>query len=666
MSEILNTLGQVRKNWGNYETWEKEQEILEKKKKEYRKHNPVSAAERAEAEKYGRTIINAINVMDEYSEDKAEDMEQAVQTASIIPVEAGLLGGSAAGGILGFKIAKGKYLMPILIAGQLTGMMAAFIPTTILGTKLQIWASKVARFQAREEELKDPKNFVIYTDQQMQKAEEIAKTMPDEKEDNSLMKKIPFREAIGNIKSVFRDRKKHEEWYKKYKQEDEKIKASYPNGLPDSKAIDAKKDQQIITNTIKKINLNAEEYSENVETLAGTVGVPASMATSGLGLLATNFILKQLEKAKAIKPDGFLAKNKAYMAIVGGMLAMTPVIAWFTKMQKDSARIGRYMAKQELLSDPNNFVYTDKEKVRELEVNTPEKHKNIFTNFIDNLKFFPKLLKESKDYSNYKKTETKEEAKLRKALEKVEVSEAQMERAKNLQEKVFNSFEKIDEMSQKYSESAEILTDTVGQPIAAFYPYATLGAMAGLGYLARGKIGKALTIENINKFGSSIGNGYKKIKDSFIGFMFKNKHVNNFTSKLSNEFKDGVDFLEAKISFKKTVENVSEYKLRLPDIFKAVFGLPGNHRLKTVAGIALSPLAVITLAPMFMIQSFFTGINKKAGKIGVMKAMEELEDPRYFVDTHSTGNTNNQPQKPQNEKLSQKLQRLMKIRNMAA
>lgn len=60
------------------------------------------------------------------------------------------------------------------IVGVVFSGIAAFLAATIGATKFQIGSSRVARYNAREG-LNDPKNFVIYTDEQIAQAKENLK-----------------------------------------------------------------------------------------------------------------------------------------------------------------------------------------------------------------------------------------------------------------------------------------------------------------------------------------------------------------------------------------------------------------------------------------------------------------------------------------------------------
>ena len=62
-----------------------------------------------------------------------------------------------------------------------------------------------------------------------------------------------------------------------------------------------------------------------------------------------------------------------------------------------------------------------------------------------------------------------------KAVEQLELSEEQLIKAKNLQKNVFKTFNKVDEMSQTYSESVEAMGQIVMQGSSTLCSLAAMG-----------------------------------------------------------------------------------------------------------------------------------------------------------------------------------------------
>ncbi len=625
MSEFFNSISQVKQNWQSYEKWDKEQDNKEARRKELHKTRPVSQKELKEAQKRGKTIINAINVMDEYSENKAEDMEQATQAVGQIPVQIGVSAGMGFGFLLMSKIKnpKAKLLLNPWSLGFL-GAALTYVPFSIWSTKVQVWASKVARFQAREKELKDPKNFVIYDDNQLKEAEKIAKTLPDEK-DRDLLKKLPMADMLATVNSVNKDKKAYESWHENYLKENTRTKATYSNGIPTDKSNNTKRDQQVIINTVKKINQSAEEYSENVESVTNTMGVPISMASGAVVGFATNAVLNMLKKGKMIKEGGFVNKQSKGIAFIAGILTDLAIQSWFTSMQKTGSKVGRFKAKQEMLADPQNFVYCDDKELNSVKVTETSKKKKFF--LADSWQTLMDVIKDKKEYDNYQKTQGKQDKKFRKALKLVNLKDGQLEEAKNLQEKTFNTFEKMDEMSQQYSENVEAVTDIATQTI----PFAAVfgATVAALGAWVLGE--KYVKNKSPEQIAAPIIN--------FLGKFKNNKFAQNLIKDIGDALKTATDNylidMTQEVVNSKSTKNIGEKAKSIykKNILKELLLKP---RVRNTAIVATIPLFAGFIGSIFAVQSYFTKLQLKAGKIGVMKAMQELEDPRYFVDKYDT------------------------------
>ena len=73
--EFFNSIQQVKRNWQPYKTWQKQQEDKDSQRQELKNKYPKTKEELETASQYGRTLIDTINVMDQYSINKAEDVE---------------------------------------------------------------------------------------------------------------------------------------------------------------------------------------------------------------------------------------------------------------------------------------------------------------------------------------------------------------------------------------------------------------------------------------------------------------------------------------------------------------------------------------------------------------------------------------------------------------
>lgn len=208
---------------------------------------------------------------------------------------------------------------------------------------------------------------------------------------------------------------------------------------------------------------------------------------------------------------GFTNKwgKSGILGLFGGVFAGFAGMMIGLKLQKASARAGRFTAKRELEKNPQNFIgYTEEDYNEVKDIKNNKKKPNKFKEYA---LFIPTVIKQYWAYNKYKKTEYKEKQVLNDLLKKQEVTDRQLRDAKNLQRKVFNTFEKVDDNSQVYSESMEAATQ-IAQPFVwyggmavAASPFIATGVQ-----VARGKLSPAKLTQKITNILSSSSNIMKK------------------------------------------------------------------------------------------------------------------------------------------------------------
>ena len=199
--------------------------------------------------------------------------------------------------------------------------------------------------------------------------------------------------------------------------------------------------------------LMADDYKENAD-------------------LAADAVKRGKAKIEFIKPfkKAFAACmshrwfNSKIIGLIGALVSSIPAALIALKLQKSSARAGRYTAKRELEKDPRNFIGYTEEDLQEVKDVKGEKE-TFGQKLKDYALFVPTVLKQYYAYEKYKRTEFKDHQLLLDQLQKSEVTDEQLLDAKNLQRKLFNTFEKVDDNSQMYSESMEAATEIL-QPFA--------------------------------------------------------------------------------------------------------------------------------------------------------------------------------------------------------
>lgn len=476
---IISNYKDYRQFLPEYADWSNTQDLENAKRTEYLQKNPQKMNE-TDIQR-GKNLLHAIDVMDEYSQSNAEDTEVATQMVMGQVVGLATFLGTMIGGMSTFLKPVQKFITKVAgnnptiqlmatMAPSLIGLLigtAASFPAITWSTKAKIGASRRGRFDAMNNDLKNPAMFAVLTPEQQKKVEELAKDVKLEDKDKKRLEKT--RGMNMNPLESFRTLKKMYKGNDEYKQKklefDAKLKADetkFNTPLSEKQILDAKRDQQVLANMVRKIDIASQDYAENAELATNTITTLA-LGTGGLVGWVSNKILGALKTS-----------NKAVTKFVPWAIGLTIPLAmgaYSAKIQKQASRIARHKVKQDLINNPAELVYVDNEETKNMtDVKAPEKPKkpNIF-------KFFIQLIKDNKEYQNYVKTKGAEQLKQHKVLDQIELSEEQLKDAKNLQKNVFKTFNKVDEKSQSYSESVEAMGQ-VAQQVAGF-----VGSIAATG-----------------------------------------------------------------------------------------------------------------------------------------------------------------------------------------
>lgn len=468
-------------------------------------------------------------------------------------------------------------------------MIATFIGSIIYATKLQVDSSKIARFQARKA-LEDPKAFVSYTPEQIAQAKAEIESNPDLRKKTKKDEKLN-QGFFKSIWRLFKDRKEYKASRFSESDNSKLVTRPLTDAELEQAERDKDVIQRtikIINNEAEKYSENMEVASEvlingtpflgaGVGALLGFVfdktGLFDKVALSSLkknSSADTIKLFKEFKEVKRVSPLYFARFGKFMSSLVNdlenkagsgvnnvgkgklkpgafktiiksvmthkwiGSAVLAGISTLITgglglwmglKLQKSAARAGRYTAKRELEKDPNNFIgYTQEEynEVKDVKYTKKEESK-----FKTHLLFIPRVIKQYWEYDKYKRGKFREEKLLREQLMKQEVSDEQLKEAKNLQRKLFNTFEKVDDNSQIYSESTEAAVE-IAQPIVQ---YAGLGLMVSpLLYFivqsARGKITPAQLSSKFTGLIASLSKGGKsKIIDKYLESV--NRNISN-------------------------------------------------------------------------------------------------------------------------------------------
>ena len=496
-----------------YFEWKAGRDLAEAKRVEYLKRNPEEIKQ--EDIQKSKAILRAIDVMDEYSQKRAENAEVATET--IIGY-----GGSFAmsiGAIIGYlfrknmtllklcsKFVKNKKNVPkiaeIVAAtiGGILGLTAASFPLYAWAAKAETKASRKGRFEAMRKELNDPKIFATLNSEQETQLNENLLKLGKHKEEKNPFK--GFKESWETVKELIVDSKKYKIQKIKFENEIEKDKKLFDKELNLEEIEDAKRDQQLMTKLVEKIDIASQDYAENAELATSTL-ITATFGLSALFTLLYEKIAQALKWKKSAVPAG-----------LGGLLMMGASI-WGARVQKEAARVGRFKIKQDLINNPEQLVYVSDEKTaqfKDLKIDSPNK-KSFF-------KFMKEAWKNSREYDKWKKNEGAVEKNISKALENIELSDEQLKDAKRLQYNTFKTFNKVDEKSQKYAESIEALGQSIQVPIVELLTI--IGVGIGMKFLVKGLQSKNTT-EQIT--------GWIKYLMTALGFTLPSIGINAYITK---------------------------------------------------------------------------------------------------------------------------------------
>lgn len=462
-----------------YPGWKYARDAAESKRMEYLRRHPESI-DQNDIQR-GKVLIRAIDVMDEYSQKRAEDMEVATETAVGYGLDAAIFGGAAAGAVIGnlkpvknFLIkhfGKNKYSKYIgkglpLGIGALAGMIAAF-PMYAWAAKAEVAASRRGRFEAMRKDLKNPKGFAVLTEAQIKEAEQKAQNIVI---DNRKKSPFSFSNGFKTLREMATDSKEYKAHKKQFDLELLEAEKHMNDEMTPEEILKAKKDQQLLTKLVEKIDIASQDYAENAELATQTL-VAGTLAFGTL----FNLLLSKALKAMKIKSEG---KITAIAQIVAAIIPVILSIA-SAQIQKQASRVGRFKIKQDLLNNPSKLVYVADENLADL------KDVNVIQDRKEGLfKFLAHAWENNKEYNNYQKTTAKQEEKFYKAIETLELTPEQMKDAQTLQRNTFKTFNKVDEKSQKYSESIEALGQAITLPISLIFT--AVGLIIGTKYLTKG------------------------------------------------------------------------------------------------------------------------------------------------------------------------------------
>jgi len=505
MSNIIDNFKEYKKNSPQYKIWKKERNKTEAKRLAYVSRNNLNENTNKEDIKRAKIVLNAIDIMDEYSQTRAEDTELIINQIKEAIIQISTYITMPIGFLISIKTKFGKNIMKKFPDEMMGAMAIPIILTAMAGilqsialspwsAKKETTASRNGRFEAMKNELSDIHQFALLNDNQEKEVQEIAKTIKISKKEAKKLNNAGRNFGIlKSFKTIFTEDEKLENERKEFSKNLKSNELKSQNiQLTQEEIEEAKKDKQLIQNIVEKIDIASQEYAENTEFATGVFETFA-FGTGGIA----SFLLNKITKLLKLSPK--TSKNITYASLLISTL-LTSFIA--TKIQKDASRVARYKIKQDFINNPQKVFYVDDEKAKnedETKFLKEDKKTNMLT-------FIFQAFKDNKEYNKYLKEENVKQKQLSKAKNQINLTSEQKTRAHQLQQNIFKMFDKSDEKSQKYSESTEALGEIV-QSIT--YYIATILFMISTSK----SIGKA----NFNK--NSIIEPIKTIAIPFLKYM---------------------------------------------------------------------------------------------------------------------------------------------------
>ena len=684
MSQIFNTIQDVSKNYGKYDKWEQEKANKNAKKEYLVQHLNVPKEKIDLTRKRAEAVIRATEIMDTRSEDNCENMEQVVSIAQIVPTMTIPFLQIPAAKILEkiFKMAPAK-AMNIASYGSIGLMFAVVIAMIGWGNAKQKEASRIGRFQARKNELKGLENFVEYTPEQIKQAQEIAKKIPDKNEKKGLA------QAFEQFREMNKEKSNYHAWQRnKDPKEIEKLKNIE---LSDEELKKANENKELITNTVSEINIRAEEYSENLENAFDTFGTLSFLVAAPLGFginsilnkfkvskkanlitsilvpaLTTLFIqmagtIEQKEASRIGRhqarkdllknPARLMSFTKEEMDLAKNVNAPEQKIGLFKKIGKSFAFLKDYYKDKKEYKNYKENTQKQKEKLQEafkhVQISEEQKRdaKLLQTNVF---RAFDEVDEMSQRYSEdiEATTEVAKEtvstawgfisgaalAALALWIKKGKISLAKP--VKWLSNITFNQ-------NSSLGNSIKRLCDTLQKGkkgSAGEFQNALLSKNKISTFLEKAENAEIKTayqevVSEVNKIANSgiaeISNkGNSKNANSIYDNLIKEHLKQTRTAKW-------VRGLLGDIAKLWTKKNITKSGIDIPKEMQEQLGLNFSYKnYKTLCNTSLVagvPVLGFIFSVPYIFNAWLTDIQKKAGKIGIMKAMEKIDDPKVFA-----------------------------------
>ena len=450
------------------------------RKKAYLKNNPLSYEEEKKNLQRVDNLLNALDVIDDYSSKKIDETKKASYFFSSV-IDQGLgYFGTILGAIIGelpfvkkyiSKLAanidvgtdsivkktkiKGKLntpkgeaiitnTLPILL-GALFGFLISN-PIAGLFNKLN---EKIYKNEFNDiilNELNDPKYFALLNDEQQQKVEYLMRTKISNRDIKNEYKQHRFN-VFNDSTAIFHS-DEDEDIIDKFNLNTKKTKKSSINHLNNGK-----EDKELLLDAMVKIEEDSSIYSKKVDRMTNILSLTADIV-SIVGITKSGFDLITSKLSKMSIKTKILSFISAFLP-----LAFAILLSYISKyMEAESEKLGRFVAKENLRHNPEALYYVDDKKYANYkeEAKSSFKSKGFFKDIVD-------IYNDYKEYTRFHSRYKIENRKRQIAMSQIDLDKNQLNRAKMFQKNTFmvcdNFYNKKYNIKMNSDEKKSLLND---------------------------------------------------------------------------------------------------------------------------------------------------------------------------------------------------------------
>lgn len=470
ITNYLNSVQKVYQQAQPNEAWLNQQEKLKAQKNFLHRTSLKGEDEVYLSYQKAKTVLDAINTVENYKDTNESGLSVFKSVFDVLgkvkdvvmkmaPEIGFSIGGILAGYYARFTKNKTPALNKFFIA---LPFLATFVMTSasyFLSSRVKNELGNMVKFQARKNDLEDLRNFIVYTPEQIQQAEELAKQQAEKKE-QAIDKISQVKDAKETAKTYTEIVKNRSEYFqeKKRKQQDVDKKASlWDRAKSLHKMDEAKSDQQLLHQIFSELNLGTLQYQEKAQDAANTVLVSKTL----LGALAGGVVslgMMALDKAKPMTP---LFKKVKLLAVPAAGLAAYVLAAYNReKFMAKAEASARFKTEQDMIKDPRHFMQYEKADYKFVSnIHAPAPlYKSFIQTIKDRFNFYDQARKNYKQFKEYQKITEKEQQKLKETLKLITPTDQQLEEARRLQQSTFKMLDKFEVLADKNYRDIEELT----------------------------------------------------------------------------------------------------------------------------------------------------------------------------------------------------------------